>query len=118
MRAIPPLTLEQIERFWSKVKISTKDECWEWEGRLNGNGYGTFSVKNADYLSHRIAYRLFHPEWDNTGMMCHRCANRKCCHPAHLYPGTNSDNQQDIIRTNLFEYARSLGLDPDKEYSE
>lgn len=32
--------MKEEERFWSKVKITTPDECWEWQdGKQKSLGY-------------------------------------------------------------------------------
>ena len=32
--------MKEEERFWSKVKIATPDECWEWQDFCDKFGYG------------------------------------------------------------------------------
>jgi hypothetical protein len=35
-------------------------------------------------------------------LACHTCDNPPCCNPAHLFPGTNSDNVQDALSKGRF----------------
>jgi hypothetical protein len=89
-----------MHKFWSKVDIREKHECWEWRGAINTYGYGNLHVKgkNGPARAHRIAYHLAAPAESIEGRVIrHRCDNRKCCNPHHLKPGTHSDNAMDAV---------------------
>lgn len=84
------------ERFWSKVTVGKEDECWNWTASSRGLGYGSFKYNGKVIDSHRMSWFLTYGEFPEL-MVLHRCDNRGCCNPNHLFLGNYLDNIRDMV---------------------
>jgi hypothetical protein len=69
--------------------------CWEWTGGAQSNGYGRVRANGRSMYTHRAAYTAFVGPIPSKMDVCHRCDNRICCNPAHLFIGSRLDNMRD-----------------------
>lgn len=84
------------ETFWARVRRGEPDACWPWVGHLNSHGYGDCYYQGRRTNAHRIAFELATGERPpREAVVCHRCDNRACCNPAHLWLGSQGDNVRD-----------------------
>lgn len=85
-------------KFWSRVtKGADPDACWLWSGRPGVGGYGRASIgRGRTMLAHRLAYELAVAPVPDGVCVLHRCDNRACVRPDHLFLGDRGDNARDM----------------------
>ena len=84
-----------MERFWSKVEKSPG--CWLWKAAV-ASGYGTFRRPDGSMIgAHRMSYILAHGMIPDGLQVLHKCDNKLCVRPDHLFLGTQQDNMDDMI---------------------
>ena len=110
------------ESFWARVNRAG-DGCWEWQGAITSSGYGNLSWHGQHVQAHRVAYFLtfggvqLATQFRHEGraktykrFVLHRCDNRACCRPDHLFLGS--------MRTNLLDaYNKGRKAQPKSKHS-
>lgn len=90
--------------------------CWEWHGRVNAGGYGTIRDGAKMVLAHRVSFNVFNGGLSLEDKVCHRCNNRKCVNPVHLYAGTHEDNMLDLSLANTSSFSKTEWEDRRRMY--
>ncbi len=80
---------------------TTKDgECLRWAKIKDKDGYGITSIKGIKMPAHRAVMSFLGDV--STQYVLHKCTNRDCVNPDHLYLGDQQQNVQDQIDAGTF----------------
>lgn len=89
--------IEHLRSIFNKNVIK-KDGCWDWQGRCHNGGYAVM-VHGSDHKqigAHRVSWMIHKGEIPKGLFVLHKCDNKPCTNPEHLFLGTIKDNVQDM----------------------
>lgn len=94
------LTNSAIRRFCSRLIMRGGDQCWDWSGSKDSNGYGRIHFapepgQRRCELIHRIGYAIHHGPIPAGMVVMHTCDNPSCVNPKHLRLATQAENLRD-----------------------
>lgn len=87
--------LPQSERFAKLYEPCPMTGCWLWTASVNRSGYGKATVDGKDLTAHRWSWLLHKGDIPNGLHVLHHCDVPGCVNPAHLWLGTNQENDAD-----------------------
>lgn len=89
--------VDRLAKIFNKHVIR-QEGCWDWNGGLS-RGYAcmVFGEQYKFTGAHRISWRIHYGEIPEKLLVLHKCDNKCCTNPEHLFLGTHKDNVQDMI---------------------
>lgn len=100
-----------VDRYNAKIdKTGGPAACWNWTASLRC-GYGQIGHEADMLQAHRVAWTIHRGPIPDGKCVLHRCDNRRCCNPDHLFLGTRTDNHADMVSKGRHRSRQALGID-------
>lgn len=84
----------------------TSSGCREKTGVRDGR-YGSFRIDGRLVRAHRVSWEVHSGPIPDCLYVCHRCNNKRCINPDHLYLATHRQNLIDAGRDGLMPGAKT-----------
>lgn len=91
-----------IKTFWETEFWSNKAGCWLWPKSVASGGYGGMAFSEGGksnqyhFTCHRLSWEIHHGAIPENQWVLHKCDERRCCNPDHLFLGSEEDNWKDM----------------------
>ncbi len=82
-------------RAWELEDRGYETKCLIWNGAKDNYGYGQVRAEGRGWKAHRASYKVFVGELHEGLSVLHRCDQRDCFRPDHLYEGTQAENMAE-----------------------
>ena len=109
---MPPKPRPPKERFYdNKFVVDKKTGCWNWIAAMGGDekhSCGRFNIKGKCVHSHRASWIVHYGEIPEGLVVCHKCDNRLCVNPQHLWLDTQSNNLRDMFKKKRYGSNQKL----------
>lgn len=90
--------IKQVKKRLNKNRLVQPNGCWFYNGMITSEGYHKMNFNHRQWYLHRLVFFIFKPEeFTESAKILHKCNNRRCWNPDHLYNGTKADNARDAI---------------------
>ena len=90
--------MSKILRRFEQKFVKQVSGCWEWSAFISPNRYGMFRYEGRTQCAHRVSWMLYKGSIPEDMYILHKCNNKACVNPSHLYIGTQHDNMMDCVR--------------------
>lgn len=93
---------QTLQEGFEKFVIKNPVGCWNWKGCAPKNpGYGQFRTNMKLIRAHRASWIIHFGEIPNGMFVLHKCDNKICSNPDHLFLGNDLENNKDAYQKGI-----------------
>jgi len=83
-------------------RVVRQEGCWDWKGVIHPDGYGRIQCFERQKCkpAHKVSWILHKGSVLKGLCVLHKCDNRRCTNPDHLWLGTTQENTEDKVKKN------------------
>lgn len=86
--------LSRLKELYEK-QVIRQEACWDWKGTLHRTGYAVIQYDGKQIGAHKASWLIHKGALTEKLWVLHKCDNKKCTNPEHLYLGSPSRNSLD-----------------------